>query len=178
MRDISQGDLETEWILVPHDRNTTASESEEIKHQIEHIEKELLSLKLQKRRLQERVQSLRQAISTLVGIFGAAILDGDNQPLRISQNHRSRREELIDLCTAVLQETLQWLSIAEILALLQSRSPEIVSSLQKPGVSISHVLRVLHRRGKVTCLYARPEPKWQWVPAASPQISSDITAQH
>jgi hypothetical protein len=176
--DISETDSETELMLVSHHRNATAAADEEFTHQIEQIEKELLNLTRRRRDTQKRVQSLRHAIAILIDIFGPAILDGDIQPFRMPHNLRSRRQDIIDLCTVVLQESLQWLTLSQILELIQNRSPEIVSSLQKPGVSVSNALRTLHRRGRVRRLYNRPEPKWQWVPAAPSESNSETIARH
>lgn len=176
--DISKTDSESELMLVPHHRNATAAAAEEHTHQIEQIEKELLNLTLRQRGIQKRVQSLRNALAILIDIFGPPILDGDNQPFRMPQNLRSRRQDLIDLCTVVLQDSLQWLTLPQILELIQNRSPEIVSSFQKPAVSVSNALRTLHRRGRVKRLYARPRSKWQWVPAAPSQSNSETTSRH
>jgi hypothetical protein len=135
---------------------------------VDQIKSELNNVTVRQRGIQKRLHSLRSALANLVEVFGPAVLDGDDQPIRVTiQNTSSRYRRSIDLCTAALKESSDWLTIQQIVELIESRSPATLAHFRNPSVSISNSLRTLDRQGKVKRQYTSASgTMWRWIPAS------------
>ena len=165
--------LDTQWTLTYGESTVSAAHefTPAVVGQVNvgQIKSELDNVIMRLRRIQRRLHSLRSALASLVEVFGPAILDGGDQRIRVKiQNTSSRYRQLIELCTAVLKESSDWLTIPRILELIESRSQATLAHLRNPSVSISNSLRTLHRQGKVKRQYTSASgTMWQWVATSS-----------
>lgn len=157
-----------EQISSLHHKNLHSS-TERSRDAIEHIQRELHHLTLQQRDVQNRVRSVRHAMAALISVFGPAVLDGNNQHFRMTRKAPPSPVDVIGLCSNVLQESIQWLTLPQIVMLIQARWPDGVARFQKPSVSISNALRTLCRRNRVERRNSGSSAsRWRW---RSPPIS-------
>lgn len=158
---------------VGHLRNLSGLYPCRSRSDVKRIENELQLLTFRQREVQKRIQSVRHAMSALIEVFGPGILDGNNEPFRMMRNRPSHLD-IIGLCSTVLGDTSQWLTLQQITALIQSRCPRSIAGFQKPSVSISNALRTLRRRGRVECVYPKSsETRWRWCHSSSRTANRD-----
>lgn len=139
----------------------------------ETIQQELLLLRLQKTNTAKRIHNLRHAIKALVDVFGPQVLEGSTVKLHRSRPNVSRNcVSTIDICCNVLKESRNWLTFGEVMRLVQTKAPWILSQYLNPGVSVSNALRALRNRGEAEAVNSGTSVVWRWTDRAESLIST------
>jgi len=130
----------------------------------EAIRNELSLIRLQKSDLHKRIRAIRRAISALVQVFGPHILDDANDcPCVYPHNLSYRCPGTLDVCHEVLRESDAWLSLREILSLVEIRAPRLLGHYQNPSVSVSNALRTLQRYAAIQVYRDGNTAKWRYM---------------
>lgn len=130
---------------------------------IDEVQQELLSLTLRHADIQKRIRSVRNALMSLVGVFGPQVLARQPQPPpQLSGSAIDVQPAMVSLCREILKTAERWLTLREILDAIRNRSPLVLANFKNPGVSVSNVLRSLRRQREVELELDVTGTRWRW----------------
>ena len=140
-------------------------DSEKLRSRPEQIRTELLALALQRADIQKRLQDIRQALTALVKVFGPAILNAESRGFEARADYVSSHSRAhVDRCCEILRRSNKWLTIRQILDVMQKESPSTLTSFTNPGASLSNALRCLRRRAQVESQDdGKGRIQWRWI---------------
>lgn len=140
-------------------------DSEKLRSRSEQIRTELLAVALQRADIQKRMRDIRQALTALVKVFGPAILNAESRGFEaqadfLSSHYRAH----VDRCCEILRRSNKWLTVRQILDVIQKESPSALTSFTNPGASLSNALRCLRRRAQVESQDdGKGRIQWRWI---------------
>jgi hypothetical protein len=140
-------------------------DSAELGSKAEQIRTELLSLALQRAEIRKRIRDIRRALTALVKVFGPAILNAESRGWQARAAYISSPcAPHVDLCCEILKRSPQWLTVRQILDVMQKESPFALTSFTNPGASLSNALRCLSRHAQVESQDdGKGRIQWRWI---------------